>query len=180
MGLYHAKVATYIGCTTRYMRVCVVSREKSLTGDAIEVSRKGRSMPVIGGRRSGHDTLLQPIMSANPNPSTSTLNSNFVSIFNTTSTLKYHKRKTKKDLALHPLLPRLQARHSPEVVFTVFREQIPAFNQSQNDDDSLINILRSLPNCGCTAWVVSNCWPGCWASAVVVRIVIVYRRAFPL
>ena len=68
-------------------------------------------------------------------PSTSTSHSNFVSIFNTA--LESYKRKTKKDLAEHPLLPSLQSCDSPEAVLTVLRDQIPAFNQSQNQDDGL-------------------------------------------
>ena len=73
------------------------------------------------------------IMSAGP--STSTSNSNFVSIFN--AALKSYKRKTKKDLTSHPLLPSLQSCDSPEAVLTVLRERIPTFNQSQNGDDRL-------------------------------------------
>jgi hypothetical protein len=68
-------------------------------------------------------------------PSSSTSNSNFASIFN--AALESYKRKTKKDLASHPLLPMLQACDSPEAVLAVLREQIPASNQSQNDDDRL-------------------------------------------
>jgi hypothetical protein len=76
------------------------------------------------------------IMSAGPSTSTSTSNSNFASIFN--AALKSYKRKTKKDLTSHPLLPRLQSCDSPEAILTVLREQIPAaFNQSQNGDDRL-------------------------------------------
>ena len=68
-------------------------------------------------------------------PSTSTSNSNFASIFN--AALKSYKRKTKKDLTSHPLLPSLQSCDSPEAILTVLREQIPSFNQSQNGDDRL-------------------------------------------
>jgi hypothetical protein len=68
-------------------------------------------------------------------PSTSTSQSEFVSIFN--SALETYKRKTKKDLASHPLLPSLQSCDSPDAVLTVLREQIPAFGQSQNGDDGL-------------------------------------------
>jgi hypothetical protein len=74
------------------------------------------------------------IMSADP--STSTSNSNFASIFN--AALKTYERKTKNDLTKHPLLPSLQSCDSPEAILTVLREQIPAaFNQSQNGDDGL-------------------------------------------
>ncbi|KAF8492416.1 hypothetical protein F5888DRAFT_914801 [Russula emetica] len=68
-------------------------------------------------------------------PSTSTSHSNFVAIFN--AALESYKRKTKKDLAKHPLLSSLQSCDSPEAVLTVLRDQIPAFNQSQNQDDGL-------------------------------------------
>jgi hypothetical protein len=81
-------------------------------------------------------------------PSTSTSHSNFVSIFN--AALETYKRKTKKDLASHPLLPSLQSCDSPEAILTVLREQIPAFSQSQNGDDGLtkwvtptVNVLHS-------------------------------------
>jgi hypothetical protein len=75
----------------------------------------------------------RPTMSAGP--STSTSNSNFAFIFNTA--LESYKRKTKNDLTSHPLLPSLQSCDSPEAILTVLREQIPAFNQSQNGDDRL-------------------------------------------
>ncbi|KAH9990152.1 hypothetical protein BJV77DRAFT_963516 [Russula vinacea] len=73
-------------------------------------------------------------------PSTSASHSNFVSIFNVA--LETYKRKTKNDLASHPLLPSLQSCDSPEAILTVLREQIPAFSQSQNDDDRLTNGSR--------------------------------------
>jgi hypothetical protein len=51
--------------------------------------------------------------------------------------LETYKRKTKRDLASHPLLSSLQSCDSPEAVLTVLRDQIPAFNQSENQDDRL-------------------------------------------
>ena len=81
-------------------------------------------------------------------PSTSTSQSNFASIFN--AALESYKRKTKKDLASHPLLPSFQSCESPEGVLTVFRDQVPAFSQSQSCDDGLtkwvaptVNVLYS-------------------------------------
>jgi hypothetical protein len=81
-------------------------------------------------------------------PSTSTSQSSFVSIFN--AALESYKHKTKKDLASHPLLPNLQSCDSPEAILTVIRQQIPAFGQSQNDEDGLtkwvtptVNVLYS-------------------------------------
>ena len=81
-------------------------------------------------------------------PSTSTSHSNFASIFN--AAFEKYKRKTKQDLANHPLFPQLQSCRSPEAILTVLREQIPEFNQSQNSDDPLtrwvtptVNVLYS-------------------------------------
>jgi hypothetical protein len=66
-------------------------------------------------------------------PSMSTSHTNFASILN--AALDSYRRKTKKDLASHPLLPILQRCDSPEAILSVLREQIPTFNQSQNSDD---------------------------------------------
>jgi hypothetical protein len=81
-------------------------------------------------------------------PSTSTSQSNFASIFN--AALESYKRKTKKDLASHPLLPSLQSCESPDAVLTVLREQVPAYNQPRNGNDGLtkwvapaVNVLYS-------------------------------------
>jgi hypothetical protein len=78
-------------------------------------------------------------------PSASTSHSNFASIFN--AALEKYKRKTKQDLAKHPLLPRLQSCDSPEAILTVLRDQTPGLNQS---DDGLttwvaptVNVLYS-------------------------------------
>ena len=68
-------------------------------------------------------------------PSTSISHSNFEFIFN--AALETYRRKTKKDLTSHPLLPRLQSCDSPEAILTVLREQINGLNQSQNGDDGL-------------------------------------------
>jgi len=81
-------------------------------------------------------------------PSTSTTHPSFASIFD--AALESYKRKTKKDLASHPLLPSLQSCDSPEAILTVLREQIPASDLSQNHDDGLtkwvaptVNVLHS-------------------------------------
>ena len=81
-------------------------------------------------------------------PSTSTSHSKFSSIFN--AALETYNRKTKQDLAKHPLLPRLQFCESPEAILTVLREQTPDRRQSQNSDDGLtkwvaptVNVLYS-------------------------------------
>jgi hypothetical protein len=81
-------------------------------------------------------------------PSTSTSRSNFASVFN--AALETYKRKTKEDLASHPLLPSLQSCDSPGAILAVLRQQIPVFSQSQSGDDGLtkwvtptINVLYS-------------------------------------
>ena len=81
-------------------------------------------------------------------PSTSISHSNFASILNTA--LDTYKRKTEKDLASDPLLPRLQSCDSPEAILDVLREQIPALNKSQNIDEGFtewviptVNVLHS-------------------------------------
>ena len=63
-------------------------------------------------------------------PSTFTSHPNFASIFD--AALESYRRKTKKDLASHPLLPRLQSCDSPDAVLSVFREQISAFDKTED------------------------------------------------
>ena len=68
-------------------------------------------------------------------PSASTSNSNFIHIFN--AALEEYKRKTKKDLVSHPLLPSLHSCHSPDAILTVLRDQIPGFSEFQNAGEGL-------------------------------------------
>ena len=63
-------------------------------------------------------------------PSTFTSSPNFASIFD--AALESYRRKTKKDLASHPLLPRLQSCDSPDAILSVFREQISAFDKTED------------------------------------------------
>ena len=80
---------------------------------------------------------------------TSTSHSNFASVFN--AALEKYNRKTKQDLAKHPLLPRLQSCNSPEAILVALREQTPNVNQSQNGGDDglttwvtpIVNVLYS-------------------------------------
>ena len=87
--------------------------------------------------RAGTSTGM-PTATVLSGPSTSTSESHpdFASTFN--AALEAYKRKTKIDLASHPLLPKLQSCDSPEAILNVIREQIPASSQSQNGDDQLI------------------------------------------
>ena len=104
------------------------------------------SVGCVLGRKQGRLLVDAPsprsIMSA-ATP-TSTSQSNFASIFN--AALESYKRKTKNDLASHPLLPNLQSCDSPDAVLTVLRDQIPAFNQSLNGDDGFIKWVTPTVN----------------------------------
>ena len=89
-------------------------------------------------------SLLHGSVTMSAVPSTSTSRSNFSSIFN--SALEQYKRKTKQDLAKHPLLPRLQSCDSPEAILTVLRGQNPEISRSQNSDDGLTNWVTPTVN----------------------------------
>ena len=114
-------------------------------------------------------------------PSTSTSQSNFVSIFN--AALESYKRKTKKDLASHPLLPSLQSWDSPEAVLTVLREQVPAFGQSQNRDDRLTKWVTPTVNVLCSFSETIGQGAGLVSTMMVpsrrIPALIVYLQAFP-
>jgi hypothetical protein len=90
-------------------------------------------------------------------PSTSTSHSDFATLFN--AALEAYKRKTKKDLASHPLLPRFQSCDSCDAVLTVLRDQISAFNESQNTGEGL------------TKWVVPTVNVLCSFSATIGGVV---------
>ena len=77
-------------------------------------------------------------------PSTSTSHSKFAPIFN--AALETYKRKTKKDIANHPLLPRLQSCESPEAILNVLQEPIPESSQSQNSNNGLTNWIAPTVN----------------------------------
>ena len=107
---------------------------------ALRINHPSPTIPSLSSPRASHT------MSAIA--STSTSHSNFASIF--IAALEKYKRKTKQDLAKHPLLPRLQSCDSSEAILAVLREQTPNFDQSQNSDGVLttwvtptVNVLYS-------------------------------------
>ena len=67
-------------------------------------------------------------MSQAPIATTSESTSNYQVIFD--NALDAYKKKTKKDLRSHPLLPKLQTCNSPNAVLAVLQEQIPVLDQS--------------------------------------------------
>ena len=64
----------------------------------------------------------------------STSHPNFASVFE--AALESYRRKTKKDLALHPLLHSIPRCDSADDILSVLRDQI---NQSQDSDDEVLN-----------------------------------------
>jgi len=82
-------------------------------------------------------------MSQTPIATAST--SNYQVIFD--NALKAYKKKTKKDIRSHPLLPKLQTCNSPDAVLAVLHEQIPVFDQSHSStSDKLTKWLNPTVN----------------------------------
>ena len=82
-------------------------------------------------------------MSQAPIATTSESTSNYQVIFD--NALDAYKKKTKKDLRSHPLLPKLQTCNSPNAVLAVLRDQIPVLDQSHgasNTSDRLTKWLN--------------------------------------
>jgi hypothetical protein len=74
-------------------------------------------------------------------PSAAASNSNYQSIFD--SALEVYRKKTKNDLASHPLLTRLESCGSPEAVLTTLRREILGFDQAQSSNDKSTRWLNS-------------------------------------
>ena len=77
-------------------------------------------------------------------PSTSASHSNFMSVFD--AALESYKCRTKRDLASHPLLPKLEFCKSPDAILTVLRDQVLEFNESQNGNDRLTKWVNPTVN----------------------------------
>ena len=65
-----------------------------------------------------------------PAPTSST---NFETIF--TAALEAYNKKTKKDIASHPLAAQLQSCHSSDAILSVLRAQVQANDQAQSADE---------------------------------------------
>ena len=70
--------------------------------------------------------------------------SNYQLVFS--NALATYQRKTGKDLESDPLLTRLKSCNSPNTVFTVLREHIPGFDQSNGNEDRLSKWLTPTVN----------------------------------
>ena len=66
-------------------------------------------------------------------PTASTSSTTFVTIF--TAALKSYKKKTKKDIASHPLAAQLQSCNSSSAILAVLRSQVRANDQAQTADE---------------------------------------------
>ena len=80
--------------------------------------------------------------------STSTSQTNFAYIFY--AALESYRRKTKKDLASHPLLADLQDCHSPDDVLSFMRERIPSQNSDNEISKWVVPTVNSLDKCSDT------------------------------
>ncbi|KAH9044059.1 hypothetical protein EDB83DRAFT_2406865 [Lactarius deliciosus] len=88
-------------------------------------------------------------MSHAPSTSTSSVPSNFQSIFD--AALKAYKKKTKNDLLAHPLAAQLQACNSPADILSILQDKVEELDQSRSADERLsrwlnptINVLFAL------------------------------------
>ena len=66
-------------------------------------------------------------------PPTATYSPNFDTIY--TAALDAYKKKTKKDIASHPLAAQLQSCDSSNAILTVLRAQVQANDKAQNTDE---------------------------------------------
>jgi hypothetical protein len=81
-------------------------------------------------------------------PPAATTSTNFETIF--TAALQAYKKKTKKDIASHPLATQLQSCDSSSSVLAVLRSQVQTLDQSQSADekwtkwlDPTVNVLSA-------------------------------------
>ncbi|KAH9001948.1 hypothetical protein EDB83DRAFT_2324510 [Lactarius deliciosus] len=70
--------------------------------------------------------------------------SNLQAIFN--DSIKEYRKKTKKDLLLHPLMGQLQTCNSPADILAVLRTQVQQFEESTSGDDKLTKWLNPTVN----------------------------------
>ena len=66
-------------------------------------------------------------------PSTATSSTNFETIF--TAALEAYNKKTKKDIASHPLATQLQSCNSSSAILAVLRAQVQVNDQAQSADE---------------------------------------------
>jgi hypothetical protein len=77
-------------------------------------------------------------------PSTSTSSTNFETIL--TAALEEYKKKTKNDIASHPLAAQLKSCDSPGAILAVLQAQVQASDKSQSTDEKLTKWLDPTVN----------------------------------
>jgi hypothetical protein len=60
--------------------------------------------------------------------------------------LEEYKKKTKKDIASHPLAAELESCESPSAILAILRAQVQTFDKSQSADERLPNWLDPTVN----------------------------------
>ena len=81
------------------------------------------------------------------NPSTSASSTSFETIFN--AALEEYERKTKKNIASHPLAAQLKSCDSPSAILAVLRAQVHESDKSQSADERLTKWLDPTVNVLC-------------------------------
>ena len=77
-------------------------------------------------------------------PSTTASSPSFETIFK--EALKEYEKKTKKDIASHPLAAQLKSCESPSAIVAVLRAQVQASDKSQSADERLTKWLDPTVN----------------------------------
>ena len=80
--------------------------------------------------------------------STATSSPNFQSIIN--NALEAYKKRTKKDIRIHPLASQLEACSSPAAILAVLHQQLEGLDQSSGSDDRRTKWLGPTVNVLCT------------------------------
>ena len=76
--------------------------------------------------------------------STTTSPTNFETLI--TAALEEYKRKTKKDIASHPLAAELKSCDSPSAILAILRAQVQTFDKSQSTDEKMTKWLDPTVN----------------------------------
>ena len=77
-------------------------------------------------------------------PSTTASSPSFETIFK--EALKEYEKKTKKDIASHPLAAQLKSCDSPSAILAILRAQVQASDKSQSADERLTKWLDPTVN----------------------------------
>ena len=97
----------------------------SISTSIIASSPSPSPSPSPSQRIFHHPSMAQ---SQTPTVTASNSSSNYQAIFD--NALEAYKRRTKKDLRLHPLFTKLEACNSPDAILATLREQIPGLDKS--------------------------------------------------